>query len=111
MSQPPPGGKPNGTGQLLTVLAQSGDKWIQFAVLVLVGITGLGNWLATQNTSQQQLQGQQRIRDEVIQQVGQSYRWTKDLHDQIDDFEKRQKQIMDNQSQIIRRLDELKQHG
>jgi hypothetical protein len=106
-----PAKPPNGMGQLLSTLAQSGDKWIQFSVLVLVGISGLGNWVATQNTSQQQLQGQQRIRDEVIQQIGQNYRWTKDLHDQIDEFEGRQKQIIDNQSKIIKQLDELKQHG
>jgi len=65
----------NGTSKLLSTLAASGDKMIQFGVLVLVGISGLGNWFATQNTGQQNLQGQERIRQEVRQQINDVHDW------------------------------------
>ena|SRR5215831_4842479 len=94
MSQPPPGSKPNGASQLLTLLAQSGDKWIQFGVLVLVGISGIGNWAATWNSSDRNKQeiemsrrvaweSNERIRQEVIKQVADIHEWMKEATDEF----------------------------
>jgi hypothetical protein len=41
----------NGVVTLLSTLAHSSDKMIQFGILVLVGLSGLGNWLATNNNA------------------------------------------------------------
>jgi len=92
MSQPPPGSKPNGASQLLTLLAQSGDKWIQFGVLVLVGISGLGNFVATQSAQNQNTAGQDRIRLEVREQIAEMHKWISEnrewIKQSVDEFHK-----------------------
>lgn len=55
----------NGPNALLTTLATSGNKGIQFGVLILVGLSGLGNWLGTQNAARDNLAGQAAIRIEI----------------------------------------------
>jgi hypothetical protein len=46
----------NGNGKiaLLTTLASSSDSWIKFAIIVLVGLSGLGNFWTTVHTSDDQ---------------------------------------------------------
>jgi hypothetical protein len=105
--------RPNGMSPLLTTLAQSGDKMIQFGILTLVGLSGLGNWLATNNNANE-------TRTQVNVARDQAYRNIKELHDALDDFEKRQKAVLDgvqislkNQQQILdnqgRILSEIRQ--
>jgi hypothetical protein len=93
---------------LLTTLAHSGDKMIQFGILALVGLSGLGNWLATNNNASE-------TRTQVNVAREQAFRDLRDLHNALDDFEKRQKavleglqisarnqqQMLDNQSRIL----------
>jgi len=92
MNPEPPASKPqpNGTAQLLTTLAQSGDKWIQFGILCLVGISGFGNWFATQNSGQQNLAGQERIKQEVREQINDMHGWIEDnrrfIKESVDEF-------------------------
>jgi hypothetical protein len=91
----------NGRVALLTQLATSGDKMIQFGILVLVGLSGLGNWVATNNNG-----GETRTQVNVARE--QAFRDLRDLHNALDDFEKRQKAVLDglqlsarNQQQML----------
>jgi hypothetical protein len=115
MAQPSPGNPEpkNGTVALLTSLASSGDKMIQLGILVLVGLSGLGNWLATNNNG-----GETRTQVNVARE--QAFRDLRDLHNALDDFEKRQKAVLDglqvsarNQQQMLdnqaRILSEIRQ--
>jgi hypothetical protein len=104
----------NGVVTLLTSLAASGDKMIQFGILVLVGLSGLGNWMATNNNG-----GETRTQVNVARE--QAFRDLRDLHNALDDFEKRQKavldglqvsvrnqqQMLDNQGRILSELREI----
>lgn len=100
----------NGISQLLHALAQSGDKWVQLCVLILVGISGLGNWFATQNSTSATIQGQDKIRDEMRQKLDQIHQWVRDdIHNEVDAYEKRQRnglekldQSLQNQQQILK---------
>jgi hypothetical protein len=103
----------NGIATLLTTLARSGDKAIQFGILALVGLSGLGNWLATNNNG-----GETRTQVNVARE--QAFRDLRDLHNALDDFEKRQKAVLDglqvsarNQQQMLdnqaRILSEIRQ--
>src|ERR1700746_4199049 len=106
--------KKNGNGiALLTTLARSGDKAIQFGILVLVGLSGLGNWLATNNNA-----SETRTHGNVARE--QAFRDLRDLHNALDDFYKRQKAVLEglqvsarNQQQMLdnqgRILSEIRQ--
>jgi hypothetical protein len=115
MTQPAPGDSApkNGLVTLLSSLATSGDKWIQFGILVLVGLSGLGNWVATNNNG-----GETRTQVNVARQ--QAFRDLHELRDALDDFEKRQKAVLEslqvsarNQQQMLdnqgRILSEIRQ--
>jgi hypothetical protein len=92
--------KPNGMAALLTTLASSGDKMIQFGILVLVGLSGLGNWLATNNNANE-------TRTQVNEAREQAFRNIKDLHDALDDFENRQKAVLDGLQVSLRNEGQL----
>jgi hypothetical protein len=125
---------PNGTVALLTTLAQSGHAWVQFGTLLLIGIAGLGNWVATWNSANQNRQeievsrrvnweGQEKLKQELIRQVGEIHRWmseatdefhkgnedsaanrkmlTRVMRDDLEGFEGRQLKALENQSAII----------
>jgi hypothetical protein len=86
---------------LLTQLATSGDKMIQFGILVLVGLSGLGNWVATNNNASE-------TRTQVNVAREQAFRDLHELRDALDDFEKRQKAVLEglqasarNQQQML----------
>jgi hypothetical protein len=89
-----PGG--NGTANLLTTLAQSGNQWVQLATVGLVALSGVGNWVATWNSSDRNKQeieisrrvaweGEQRIREEVRRQIDDIHKW---IQDSTDEFHK-----------------------
>jgi hypothetical protein len=113
MAETQPSSSKNGLITLLSSLAASGDKAIQFGILVLVGLSGLGNWLATNNNG-----GATRAELNVARE--QAFRNIKELHDALDDFEKRQKAVLEglqvsarNQQQMLdnqgRILSEIRQ--
>jgi len=135
MNPEPPASKPpqpNGTTQLLATLAQSGDKWIQFGILCLVGLSGLGNFFATQTAQLQNTAGQDRIRVEVREQIAEMHTWIQqnrewikqsvdEFHkgnadssenrkileqfkEEIIGFEKRQLAMLNNQTEILNQL-------
>jgi hypothetical protein len=83
------GHKPNSHAALLTTLAQSSHAWVQFGTLLLVGLAGLGNWVATWNSSNQNRQeievsrrvnweGQERLKAELIRQVDEIHSWMRE---------------------------------
>jgi hypothetical protein len=91
----------NGVVTLLSSLAASGDKAIQFGILVLVGLSGLGNWVATNNNASE-------TRTQVNVAREQAFRDLHELRDALDDFEKRQKAVLEglqvsarNQQQML----------
>jgi hypothetical protein len=118
MSQQPPASQPpqsNGVDKLLMTLAQSGDKWIQFSVLVLVGLSGLGNWAATWNSSDRNKQeievsrrvaweSNERIRQEVIKQVADIHEWMKNA---TEEFHKGNEDSASNKRMLQRLCDKL----
>jgi hypothetical protein len=98
---------------LLTTLAQSSSQWVQLATVGLVAVSGLGNWLATNNNG-----GETRTQVAVARE--QAFRDLRDLHNALDDFEKRQKAVLEglqlsarNQQQMLdnqgRILSEIRQ--
>jgi hypothetical protein len=103
MTQPSPSNPApkNGLVTLLSSLAASGDRAIQFGILVLVGLSGLGNWVATNNNG-----GETRTQVNVARE--QAFRDLHELRDSLDDFEKRQKAVLEglqvsarNQQQML----------
>jgi|SRR6516165_12631460 len=93
MGQPPEQPK-NGAQKLLATLAQSGDKWVQFGILVLVGLSGFGNWAATWNSGDRNRQeieisrrvaweGQERLREEVRRQVNDIHMWLREATEEF----------------------------
>jgi hypothetical protein len=44
--------KDNGKIALLTQLASSGDNWVKFGIMVLVGVSGIGNFINTRQTGE-----------------------------------------------------------
>jgi hypothetical protein len=85
---PEEGQKANGTRALLATLAQSGHAWIQFGTLVLIGLSGFGNWAATWNSADRNKneievsrrvawEGEQRIKTVLVQQVSEIHAWLK----------------------------------
>jgi len=146
--EPSPPPKQNGTAALLTTLAQSGNQWVQLGTLLCVGIAGIGNWAATWNSSDRNKQeieisrrvnweSNERIRQEVIKQVGDIHDWMKGATDEfhkgnedtaqnrkvlmqfkedLEGFQKRQlaalanqQSILDNQSRILKELHDFVQ--
>jgi hypothetical protein len=100
MAETQPSSK-NGLVTLLSSLASSGDKAIQFGILALVGLSGLGNWVATNNNG-----GETRTQVNVARE--QAFRDLHELRDALDDFEKRQKAVLEglqvsarNQQQML----------
>jgi hypothetical protein len=73
---------------------------LNWPTVVLIAITGGTNFLATKDNGGQ-IQYQREV---VVRQVA-------DLHNALDDFEKRQKQILDNQKVIVDKLDQINQSG
>jgi hypothetical protein len=82
----PPAKSSNGMMNLLSVLAQSTNKWVQLGTLVLIALSGFGNWVATWNSADRNKaeieisrrvawEGEQRIKAEVIRQVQDMHDW------------------------------------
>jgi len=78
--------KKNGVVAVLTQLAHSGHAWVQFGTLVLIGLTGLGNWVATWESADRNKdeieisrkvawEGQEKVKDEVRRQVADIHKW------------------------------------
>jgi Flp pilus assembly protein TadB len=87
MPETPPNAKPsNGMVSLLATLAQSTNKWVQLGTLALIGLSGLGNWMATWNSADRNKteieisrrvawEGEQRIKAEVVRQIQEMHDW------------------------------------
>jgi hypothetical protein len=96
--------KPNGGNAkmaLLTTLASSGDNWVKLGIMVMVGISGFGNWVATTRTSEDQRNLTKAEATEVRTEIRDIYRKVADLHGALDDFETRQQKMLKNQGQLI----------
>jgi len=89
MTSPEPAKNGNGKQKILATLAASGDKWVQFGILVLVGLSGFGNWVATQSNADRnrneieenrRISSQEldRLREQIRQQVADIHRWLSD---------------------------------
>src|ERR1700745_1999102 len=91
----------NGKMALLTTLASSGDNWVKLGIMVMVGISGLGNWVATTRTSDDQKNLTKQEANEVRNQIRDIYRKVDDLHGALDGFEGRQNKMLKNQNQLI----------
>ena len=79
---------------LLSTLAQSGHAWVQFGTLILIGIAGLGNWVATwrsADANRQEIEvsrrvnweGQEKLKAELIRQVSEIHRWMSEAADEF----------------------------
>jgi hypothetical protein len=81
----------NNTRQaVLSTLAGSGNQLVQLGTLVLVGISGLTSFFQTSQVGEQGKREQDRAIHEIHQ-----------LYDKVDDFEKRQRQGLENQTQML----------
>lgn len=86
--------KKNGLVTVLASLAQHGSAWVQFGTLVLIGLAGLGNWVATWKSADRNKEeievsrrvnweGQERIKQEFIRQVSEIHRWMSEATDEF----------------------------
>ena len=84
----------NNTTALLSTLAQSGHAWVQFGTLALIALSGIGNWVATWNSSDRNrteievsrrvaYESEQRIRQEVSRQVAEIHSWMQEATDEF----------------------------
>jgi hypothetical protein len=106
---------PNGLVSILSILAHSTDKWVQFGTLGLIALTGLGNWVATwnaANANRQEIEvsrrvnweGQERVKAEVIRQVEEIHTW---MRDATDEFHKGNADSAANRKLLIKVQDNL----
>jgi phage-related tail protein len=93
--------KENGKMALLTTLASSGDSWVKLGIMLMVGISGLGNFVATTKTSDDQRNLTKQEAQEVKNEIHDIYRKVDDLHGALDEFESRQKKMLQNQGQLL----------
>jgi hypothetical protein len=100
MANEPPAPPNNGKMALLTTLASSGDNWVKLGIMFMVGISGLGNWVATQRTSEDQKNLTKTEANEVRAEIRDIYHKVSDLHGALDDFESRQNKLLKNQAQL-----------
>jgi len=79
---------------VLTSLAQSTDKGVQFGTLALIALSGFGNWFATSNSGDRNRQeieinrriaweGEERIRAELVRQVAEIHNWVRESADEF----------------------------
>jgi hypothetical protein len=89
-SKPPP----NGMSSVLTSLAHSTDRGVQFGTLALIALSGFGNWFVTLNSGDRNRQeieinrrvaweGEQRIKAEVVRQVADIHNWVRESTDEF----------------------------
>jgi len=78
---------------ILSILASSGDNWIKLGTLLLVAITGGGNFLATTKTGEFNAE---EIRRGLIE--------IHDLHDQLSTMVDRQRRMADQVEDLSRNL-------
>jgi hypothetical protein len=91
---PPPEEKnANGKLKLLESIASGGDNWIKFGTLLLVAITGGGNFLATTKTGEFNAEEIRRGLQEIH-----------DLHDQLSTMVDRQRRMADQVEDLSRSL-------
>lgn len=77
--------KSNGPGNVLSTLAMSGDKWVQLAIVVLVALSGGGNWLATNRGV--------GVAEDNSAGISRAIKQINEIHSVFDDAMKRQKEI------------------
>ena len=91
---PPPEEKnANGKLKLLESIASGGDNWIKFGTLLLVAITGGGNFLATTKTGEFNAAEITRGLNEIH-----------DLHDQLSASMERQRRMSNQLDDLTREL-------
>lgn len=89
MNEPAPTSN-NTRSAVLSTLASSGNQLVQLGTLVLVGISGLTSFFQTKEVSHEG-----RVdRDRAIKEIHQ-------LYDKVDDFERRQRQSLEIQQQVM----------
>ena len=88
-----PSKPPNGFSALLNTLA-SGDNFSKLIMMGLIVISGGGNFWETSRGNQVNFQEIERATREMHQ-----------LYDQLQDYRKRQDQLMDNQRRILEKLE------
>jgi hypothetical protein len=101
----------NGPNALLAKLATSGDKTVQLGILILVGLSGLGNFLSTQSASRENLSGQQAIQAAVREQINDIHHWQEANYNwvrrSIDEFHKGNEDTAANRKMLQALLDEF----
>jgi hypothetical protein len=75
---------------VLSTLAGSGNQLVQLGTLVLVGISGLTSFFQTSQVGEQGRREQERAIHEIHQ-----------LYEKVDEFERRQRQSLEIQQQIM----------
>jgi hypothetical protein len=90
MNAPAPTNSNGGRSALLNTLASSGNQVVQLGTLALVGVSGLTSFFQTNQVGEQG-----RVdRDKAIHEIHQ-------LYDKVDDFEARQKKVLENQTRML----------
>jgi hypothetical protein len=79
---------------VLNVLAGSGNQLVQLGTLGLVAVSGLTSFFQTNQVGEQG----RADRDKAIREIHQ-------LYDKVDDFENRQKKVLENQAQMLSNQD------
>jgi Flp pilus assembly protein TadB len=85
---------PDDKAHLLSALAHSTNKYVQVTTLILIALAGIGNWIATWNSANQNkneieisrtvaAQGEARIKAEMIAQVAEIHRWIQAATDEF----------------------------
>jgi len=86
--------KKNGVVAVLTQLAHSGHAWVQFGTLILIGLSGFGNWVATWKSADRNKdeieisrratwEASERVRQEVFRQVSEIHKWMQEATDEF----------------------------
>jgi len=100
---------------LLNTLASTGDHWVKLGTLALVAVVGIGNWLATWNSSDRNKEeieisrrvaweGEQRIREDVRHQIDDIHTW---MDQARAEFHKGNEDSANNRRMLQRLVDKL----
>ena len=68
-SSKPPNNNKMAVAGLLNTLATSGDNWVKFGIMVLIGVSGIGNFINTKRTGEEVSRFSKAEADEIKAEI------------------------------------------
>jgi Flp pilus assembly protein TadB len=111
----PPQNGSAGLSGVLTTLASSSHAWVQLATVGMIGLSGIGNWVATWNSADRNKteieisrrvawEGEQRIREDVRKQINDMHEW---MDQAKEEFHRGNQDSAANRQMLLKTIEQL----